>query len=420
MLSDVLIRKAKASSKPQKLTDGRGLYLLLTPADQRWWRFKYRFAGKEKLLSLGVYPDVSLKQAREKCEEVRKLVAAGSDPSAARQAEKRAVREAADNDFASVARAWLENIKAEWSPQHYSDSLKRVEMFIFPKIGHRPIRDVTAPELLAALRGIEARGTIESAHKEARACGQVFRFAIASGRCDRNPAGDLRGALKAKPKAKPMAALGADDLPGLLAGIDAYDGDVQTRLALKLLALTFVRTNELRSAAWAEVDLDKAEWTIPAERMKTKAPHHVPLARQAVEAFRQLHALNGSRELVFPGRRPVQPISKNTILFALYRMGYHSRMTGHGFRAIASTALNELGYRSDVIERQLAHTEKNAVRAAYHRSQYLEERKTMMQQWADYLDALRADGGKVVAIGQGRKIAAARPGAGLEAKSPPA
>ena len=411
MLSDVMIRKAKPGPKPQKLSDGRGLYVLLTPSGQRWWRFKYRFAGKEKLLSLGVYPDVGLRQAREKCDAVRKLVAAGTDPSAERQAEKRAQREAAANDFESVAREWLENIKAEWSPQHHSDSLKRFEVHIFPKIGHRPIREVTAPELLGALRGIEVRGTIESAHKVARACGQVFRFAIAAGRCDRNPAADLRGALKAKPKAKPMAALSTPDLPDLLKAIDVYDGDVQTRLALKLLALTFVRTNELRGATWAEIDLDKAEWTIPGERMKTKAPHHVPLARQAVEAFRQLKALNGNRELAFPGRRPTQPISKNTLLFAIYRMGYHSRMTGHGFRAIASTALNELGYRPDVIERQLAHTEKNAVRAAYHRSQYLEERKTMMQQWANHLDALRVSEGKVVAIGQSRKIAATAPGA---------
>jgi integrase len=406
MLSDVSIRKAKPGPKPQKIADGRGLFLLLTSAGQRWWRFKYRFAGKEKLLSLGVYPDVSLKQAREKCDAARKLVAAGTDPSALRQAEKRAAREAAENDFASVARDWLENIKGEWAPQHYADSMKRFEVHIFPKIGHRPIREITAPELLAALRAIEARGTIESAHKVARACGQVFRFAIAAGRCDRNPAADLRGALKAKPKAKPMAALAVADLPDLLKGIEAYDGDVQTRLALNLLALTFVRTNELRSAAWAEMDLDKAEWTIPAERMKTGAPHHVPLSRQAVEAFRQLKDLNGSRSLVLPGRRHTQPISKNTLLFALYRLGYHSRMTAHGFRAIASTTLNELGYRPDVIERQLAHVERNAVRAAYHRSQYLEERRTMMQQWADHLDALRASEGKVVAIGQaGRKRA---------------
>jgi integrase len=248
------------------------------------------------------------------------------------------------------------------------------------------------------LRKIEARGTVETAHKVARACGQVFRYGIATGRCERNPAADLRGALKARPKPKHMAALPASELPDFLRRIDQYDGELQTKLSLRLLALTFVRTNELRSATWAEIDLDKAEWTIPAERMKTKAPHHVPLSRQAVEALRQLRELNSRWPWVFPGRAPSKPMSKNTVLFALYRLGYHSRMTGHGFRALASTALNEMGFRPDVIERQLAHTEKNAVRAAYHRSQYLEERKTMMQAWADFLDARRAGTSKVVAF----------------------
>ena len=224
-----------------------------------------------------------------------------------RQAEKREVREAFASDFESVAREWLENIKPQWAPQHHADTLKRFEVHIFPKIGRRPVRAITAPELLLALRAIEACGTIESAHKVARACGQVFRFALASGRCERNPAADLRGALKAKPKAKPMAALSAADLPELLRGIDTYDGEPQTRLALRLLALTFVRTNELRGAKWEEVELDKAEWTIPAERMKTHVPHHVPLARQAVEVLRELKTLNGHRELVFPGRWPTQP-----------------------------------------------------------------------------------------------------------------
>jgi len=391
MLSDTAIRKSTPGEKARKLTDGRGLFLLLTPAGGRWWRFKYRFAGKEKLLSLGIYPDVPLKAARAKAEDARRLIAAGTDPSAVRQAEKRQARESAENNFESVAREWLENIRSQWTSHHHADSLKRFETHIFPKIGHRPIREITAPELLSALRAIEARGTIETAHKAARACAQAFRFALASGRCERNPAADLRGALKAKPKPKPMAAISATGLPDLLRGIDTYGGEPQTRLALKLLALTFVRTGELRCARWAEIDLEKAEWTIPAERMKTYAPHHVPLARQAVEVLRELKTLNGHRELVFPGRWPTQPMSKNTILFALYRLGYHSRMIGHGFRAVASTLLNELGYRPDVIERQLAHAEKNAVRAAYHRSQYLEERKSMMQQWADHLDVLRSD-----------------------------
>ena len=285
---------------------------------------------------------------------------------------------------------------------YHSDTLKRFEAYVFPSVGRRPIAQVTAPELLALLRKIEARGTVETAHKVARACGQVFRYGIASGRCDRNPAGDLRGALKARPKPKHMAALPASELPSFMAKIGAYDGEVQTQLALRLMALTFVRTNELRGATWDEIDLDKAEWTIPAERMKTSAPHHVPLSRQAVEAFKKLQEMNGKWPWIFAGRAPTKPMSKNTVLFALYRMGYHSRMTGHGFRALASTALNEMGYRPDVIERQLAHTEKNAVRAAYHRSQYLEERKTMMQAWGDFLDAQEKKPGKVIAIGSRR------------------
>jgi integrase len=301
----------------------------------------------------------------------------------------------------TIAGEWLENVKPKWAPVYHSDTLKRFQAFIFPGIGRKPITQVTAPELLALLRKVESRGTVETAHKVARACGQVFRFGIASGRCERNPAADLRGALKARPKARHMAALPASELPDFLQKIDHYDGDTQTRLALRLLALTFVRTTELRGATWSEIDLDKADWTIPAERMKTGIPHHVPLSLQAVEAFRALQDMNGKWPWVFAGRAPTKPMSKNTVLFALYRMGYHSRMTGHGFRALASTTLNEMGYRSDVIERQLAHTEKNAVRAAYNRAQYLEERRVMMQAWADFLDAQRDGQSKVVAFRRG-------------------
>ncbi len=398
MLTETLIRKTKTPAKPTKLADERGMYLFLTPAGGRLWRFKYRFAGKEKLLALGAYPDLSLVKARDARDEARKALALGVDPSAERRQEKRDKAEANANDFETVAREWLENVRDKWAAVYHSDTLKRFEAYVFPGIGRRPIAEVAAPELLALLRKIETRGTVETAHKVARACGQVFRFGIASGRCERNPAADLRGALKARPKPKHMAALPASELPDFLAKIDGYDGEVQTQLALRLMALTFVRTNELRGATWAEIDLDKAEWTIPAERMKTKAPHHVPLSRQAVDAFRALQEMNGKWPWIFAGRTPMKPMSKNTVLFALYRMGYHSRMTGHGFRAMASTSLNEMGYRPDVIERQLAHTEKNAVRAAYHRSQYLEERKTMMQAWADFLDAQRSTGAKVVAL----------------------
>jgi integrase len=398
MLTDKQIRTTKVPAKPIKLTDERGLYLLLAPSGGRWWRFKYRYGGKEKLLSLGTYPDVALAKAREARDEARRALADGIDPSAARQQEKREKAEAAANDFESVAREWLENVKPKWAPVYHGDTLKRFEACVFPAIGRRPIAEVAAPELLALLRKIEARGTVETTHKVARACGQVFRYGIASGRCERNPAADLRGALKARPKPKHMAALPASELPTFLRKMDEYDGEMQTRLALRLLALTFVRTTELRCATWAEINLERAEWTIPAERMKMKAPHHVPLSRQAVEAFKTLQAMNGKWPWIFPGRAPTTPMSNNTVLYALYRMGYHGRMTGHGFRALASTALNEMGFRPDVIERQLAHTEKNAVRAAYHRSQYLEERRTMMQQWADYLDSQRGDGVKVVAF----------------------
>ncbi|MBM3647582.1 MAG: DUF4102 domain-containing protein, partial [Alphaproteobacteria bacterium] len=381
MLTDTLIRKAATPAKPTKLSDERGLYLLLAPSGGKWWRFKYQYAGKEKLLSLGTYPDVSLAKARRARDDARAMLADGVDPSAQKQDEKRAKAEAAANDFATVAREWLENVKPKWAAVYHSDTAKRFEAFVFPALGRRPIAAIAPKELLPVLRKIEARGTIETAHKVARACGQVFRYGIATGRCERNPTTDLRGALKPRPKVKHMAALPASELPDFLRKIDAYDGEVQTKLALRLLALTFVRTNELRGATWAELNLDKAEWIIPAERMKTMQPHHVPLSRQAVEAFRTLQTMNGKWPWVFAGRAPTTPMSKNTVLFALYRLGYHGRMTGHGFRALASTALNEMGYRPDVIERQLAHTEKNAVRAAYHRSQYLEERKTMMQQW---------------------------------------
>ena len=404
MLTETLIRKTKTPLKPIKLADERGMYLFCTPAGGRLWRFKYRYAGKEKLLALGAYPDLSLAKAREARDEARKMLAQGIDPSAARQQEKREKAEAGANDFETIAREWLENVREKWAAVYHSDTLKRFEAYVFPSVGRRPIAQVAAPELLALLRKIEARGTVETAHKVARACGQVFRYGIASGRCDRNPAGDLRGALKARPKPKHMAALPASELPDFMAKIGAYDGEVQTQLALRLMALTFVRTNELRGATWDEIDLDKAEWTIPAERMKTSTPHHVPLSRQAVEAFRKLQEMNGKWPWIFAGRAPTKPMSKNTVLFALYRMGYHSRMTGHGFRAMASTALTEMGYRPDVIERQLAHTEKNAVRAAYHRSQYLEERQTMMQAWADFLDAQEKKPGKVVAL-RSRKTA---------------
>jgi integrase len=388
MLTDAQVRKAKSPAKNTKLYDERGLYLLLTPAGGKLWRFKYRFDGKEKLLTIGTYGELSLREARDERDLARRLIAHGTDPATAKQAEKRQGAISAADTFEVVAREWLEAVKPRWAEVTYNDTQKRLEAFAFPKLGTRPIARIEIPELLGVLRKVEERGTVLTAHKLANHCKQVFRFGIASGRCKANPAADLKGALKSLPKAKPMAALSVTDLPDFLRAIDTYQGERSTQLALKLLALTMVRTNELRLARWSELDLDRREWSIPAERMKNGQPHHVPLSEQAVACFRELHKVNGHRELVLAGRLPTKPVSKNTILFAIYRMGYHSRMTGHGFRAVASTALNEMGYRPDVIERQLAHTEKNAVRAAYHRSQYLEERTRMMQAWADHLDVL--------------------------------
>lgn len=401
MLTDPACRNAKPQDKPYKLADEKGLFLLIHSNGSKYWRLKYRVAGKEKLLAIGVYPEMSLAEARDKRDEARKQVKDGTDPSAAKQEEKRTRRIATANSFEAIAREWLEHMKHKWSDGHYTYTKRRFEAYAFPELGRTPIAEISTPALLAMARKIEAQGTIETTHKVMNSCGQVFRYAVASGRCERNPVADLRGAIKAKPAPKHMSALPEKELPELLRKMDAYasdnGGELQTQYALQLLALTFVRTGELREATWEEFDLDKAEWRIPAERMKMKAPHVVPLSRQAVEILRRLQEINGTYDLVFPGANPKRPMSKNTVLFALYRMGYRSRMTGHGFRAIASTMLNEMGFNADVIERQLAHAERNKVRAAYHRAEYLAERRKMMQQWADYLDKLKA-GAEVIPL----------------------
>lgn len=406
-LTATAVSNAKPKDKPYKLSDEKGLYLEVMPNGSKYWRLKYRFAGKEKRLALGVSPAVTLKEAREKRDEARRILEAGTDPATevSKSAVKRAATLAADHRFEAIARAWLDNIRHKWTAAHYTDSLRRFEAHVFPEIGGRPIAEIKAPELLLLARKIESRGTIETAHKVVRAIGQTFRYAIATGQCEGNPAADLRGALRPKPKVQHMAALSAAELPELLRKIDAYatqdgGGDLQTQLALELLALSFVRTGELREATWDEFDIEAAEWRIPGERMKMGAPHVVPLSRQALATVRRLQELNGTYRLVFPGRNPKKPMSKNTVLFALYRMGYHGRMTGHGFRAVASTVLNEMNFNPDVIERQLAHAERNKVRAAYNRSEYLEERRSMMQTWADLLDTWKA-GGKVTPLRKG-------------------
>ncbi len=343
-------------------------------------------------------PSVSLSDARKKRDELRKQLQADLDPSAERKATNLRKKLAAENSFEAVAREWYSKQLHTWVPHHASDVKRRLENNIFPSIGKRPIDEIQAPELLQTIRKIEARGAYDLAHRVLQVCGQVFRYGIATGRCTRNFSTDLRGALTPHKK-QHQAAVRPEELPELLRAIARYDetGDKQTRLALQLLAQTFVRTNELIGAEWAEFDLNNALWIIPVERMKMKAEHVVPLSKQAVFILAELKEISGSSRFVFPGRNRDKPISNNTMLFALYRLGYKGKMTGHGFRAVASTILNEAGFNPDVIERQLAHCERNEVRGAYNRAEYLPERKRMMQYWAEYLESVEA-GAKVIPL----------------------
>jgi integrase len=397
MLTDPKCRTATTGGKAlRKLADDKGLQLWIYADGRKYWRLRYWVAGKEKSLSLGVYPEVSLKQARTRRDAERQRLAAGLDPSAERRADKLKAKLAAENSFEAVAREWYGKQVHTWVAHHAADVLRRLEHNIFPAIGARPIAQIEAPELLAAVRKIEERGAYDLAHRALQVCGQVFRYGIASGRCTRDLAADLRGALTPHVK-KNQAAVRPEELPELLRAIATYDklGERQTLLALQLMVLTFVRTGELIGALWSEIDLEAGLWIIPAERMKARTEHLVPLARQAVAILQDLKALGGGSRFVFPGRNRDKPISNNTMLFALYRLGYKGKMTGHGFRAVASTVLNEQGWRADVIERQLAHCERNEVRGAYNRAEYLAERARMMQAWADHVDAL-AKGAKVL------------------------
>lgn len=375
----------------RKLHDGDGLYLWVYLDGRKYWRLRYWQADKEKSLSLGVYPKISLSDARKQCDELRKQLQANLDPSAERKAILLQQKLAHVNSFEAVALEWYNKQLHTWVPHHASDVKRRLESNIFPTLGKRPIDQISALELLETLRKIESRGAYDLAHRVLQVCGQVFRYGIATGRCSRNLSTDLRGALTPHVK-QHQSAVRPEELPELLRAIAKYDetGDRQTRLALQLLAQTFVRTSELIGAEWVEFDLDHALWIIPAERMKMKTEHIVPLARQAITLLTELKQISRGSRFVFPGRNRDKPISNNTMLFALYRMGYKGKMTGHGFRAVASTILNETGFTPDAIERQLAHCERNEVRGAYNRAEYLPERKKMMQFWADHLDKIQA------------------------------
>jgi integrase len=390
-LTDTTIRNAKPGEKPQKLFDERGLFLLVTPTGGKWWRLRYRFDGKEKLLSLGTYPDVGLKAARERRDDARKLLADGTDPGENRKATKAARQDRAANSFEVVAREWYAKMATGWVEHHGDRIIRRFERDIFPWIGGRPIADVNAPELLAAVRRIEGRGALETAHRALQNCGQVFRYAVATGRATRDPTGDLRGALPPVKGEHFAAVTQPADVAKLLRTLDGYQGTFTVACALRLAPLVFVRPGELRKAEWADIDLNAAEWRYTVT--KTNTPHIVPLSTQTVAILRELHALTGTGRFVFPGARSNgRPMSDNAILAAMRRMGIgKDEMSGHGFRAMARTILDEvLGFRPDFIEHQLAHAVKDPNGRAYNRTAHLGERRKMMQAWADYLDKLKA------------------------------
>jgi integrase len=391
MLSDLAIRKAKPQPVPYKVFDGDGLYVVVTPNGGRWWRYDYRHGGKRKTISLGVYPDVKLAGARERLRAARALVADGRDPSQVRKLDVRQKRNAARNTFELVAGEWLDKHRTKFAAATVTKIDWLFKGYLFPQIGARPIGEIEPPELLAALQRIEARGRHETAHRTKQIAGQVFRYGIATGRAARDPSADLRGALTPVITTHHAAVTEPAAVGALLRAIEGFRGSFPVWQALRLAPLVFVRPGELRKAEWTEIDLDDALWRIPAERMKARNPHLVPLSRQAVTVLRELRPLTGRGRYVFPSNRTnARPMSDNTLNACLRRLGYETtEMTAHGFRTLASTRLNELGFRSDLIERQLAHVEKDSVRAAYNRAEWLADRRRMMQAWANYLDRLR-------------------------------
>ncbi|HAT3727220.1 TPA: tyrosine-type recombinase/integrase [Serratia marcescens] len=387
-LTDVKVRTAKPQDKPYKLADGGGLYLLVNTNGSRYWRLKYRVMGREKLLSIGVYPDISLAVARQKRDEARKVLAEGNDPSAVKKAEKQAKKIAAENTFESIAREWHKAKADRWSLRYRDEIIDTFEKDIFPYIGLRPIAEIKPLELLETLKRMEKRGALEKMRKVRQRCGEVFRYAIITGRTEYNPAPDLAGAL-AVHKKKHLPFLTVQELPEFLKDLAGYTGSIITKSATYLIMYTGVRTQELRFARWEDIDLDKAMWEVPAEHMKMRRPHKVPLSRQAISLLKQLKPITGHYPLVFVGRNdPRKPISKESINQVIELLGYKGRLTGHGFRHTMSTILHEQGYDSTWIEMQLAHVDKNAIRGAYNHAQYLDGRRKMMQWYADYLSGM--------------------------------
>lgn len=406
-LSELRISKAKPKARAYKLADGDGMYLEITPAGGKWWRLKYRVDGKEKRISLGVYPDVTLKMARERRVEARRKLADGIDPSAVKKAAKATSKAKAagdnsqvENSFEAIAREWLKRFKHSWAESHSSRIERRLEADVYPWIGNRPISEITPAELLEVVRRVEDRGALETAHRVLGNCGQVLRYAVATARAPRDPSVDLRGALPPSKERHHAAILDPKEIGNLLRAIDAYQGAFVTKCAMRFAPLVFVRPGELRKMEWGEINLGAAEWSIPKEKMKMRQDHLVPLSRQAISILKEIQPLTGRGRYVFPSARgDSRPMSENAVLAALRRMGYgKDEMTGHGFRAIARTILDEvLGVRPDYIEHQLAHAVRDPNGRAYNRTAHLPARRAMMQLWADYLDTLK-EGGQVIQL----------------------
>jgi len=397
-LTDIAIRNAKPTDKPFRLSDVGGLYLLLTTTGSKWWRFDYRFAGKRKTLSMGVYPDVGLKEARERRDAARKLLANDIDPGENRKVQKAASVARSADSFEVMAREWFAKHRNTWSASHADKIIRRLERDVFPWLGGRPVAEITASEVLSVLRRIEGRGTLDTAHRAGGNCSQVFRYAIATGRAERDPVPDLRGALPPARGGNFAAITEPAKVAELLRAIDAFTGTFVVKCALDIAPRVFVRPGELRKAEWEGFDLDKAEWSYFVT--KTKTLHLVPLSTQVVAILRELHALSGHGRYVFPGRDPQKAMSNATVNAALRRMGYDTKteMTGHGFRAMARTILHEeLHQKPEVIEHQLAHKVPDANGTAYNRTKFLKDRRVMMQLWADYLEKLKS-GAEVVPI----------------------
>ncbi|HJV26864.1 MAG TPA: integrase arm-type DNA-binding domain-containing protein [Aromatoleum sp.] len=398
MLTDTACRNAEAIDKPRKLADDKGLYLLISSSGAKYWRMDYRYAGKRKTLALGVYPETSLKSARQKRDDARRALDLGDDPSEVRRQEKVARKVAAATSFEAVAREWYEKKAHEWVPDYASKVITSLEQDLFPSIGRRPVTEITASDLLAALRKVEARGALETLKRVRQRASDVFLYAIATGRAENNPVAGLYKALKTAP-AKHRPALHPSDLRDFFIRLEVVRVSDLVKHAVRLLTLTFLRPGELRGGRWEEIDLESGTWIVPAERdrerglvgMKMREAHTVPLSSQAVDLLRRIYSITGDRDLVFPNRNdPRRPMSDGTINSALRAMGYSGdEVTGHGFRTTATGALLEMGYRPEVIDRQLAHRERKQVFGAYsHQAEYLTERRKMMQQWGDYLDQL--------------------------------